>query len=619
MPAPRLKQFAVGALLSLLVGSLLSAAFLSGLFANAQLRGTDFLFTDQTESFSGAIVIVGIDQRSYREMLPRHGPLVGWSRALYAQAIDRLRAAGARVIALDLFFDAPGADDSGLIDAISRAGNVVFPVEGQGPGTFHPRPGVVQVFDVFVRATPRIAATAVAEGSVNVTTDRDTVVRSLPLLLQSGEGLLPSFSLAVISQFIRRTNILDQDPTSAMIYAAGRTIPVVDNGRMLINFSGPPSSPGGSGSFPIVPFVDVISGSFDESLVRDKIVLLGLTIRGIDEFATPTTSATRMWGVEVQASAVDTLLAERYLTPASRATTVLLIYASALSGVLLAAAARPLKGLGGVAAWSLLYLIAGSLSFDRGVLLNMVYPLVAVLLGFTATQAYRIFFEQAQRQLVQDLMSRYLSPSVSQWVLQQPEQLKLGGETRVMTVLFCDLRGFTTLSRSVDPHLLVSFMNDFMTAMTDIVFRHDGVLDKYIGDEVMAFWNAPREQPDHAGLACQAALEMVHELDGLRASWSHRGLPPLDIGVGINTGPMVVGNMGSRERLAYTVIGDAVNVASRLQNLNKQFGTHVLTTESTRKVAGSRFLYRAIDQVKLRGHDEPLTVYELLGQDLSIP
>jgi adenylate cyclase len=162
-------------------------------------------------------------------------------------------------------------------------------------------------------------------------------------------------------------------------------------------------------------------------------------------------------------------------------------------------------------------------------------------------------------------------------------------------------------------------MNDFMTAMTDIIFRHDGVLDKYIGDEVMAFWNAPREQPDHAGLACRAALDMVDELNTLLASWSHRGLPPLDIGVGINTGPMVVGNMGSRERLAYTVIGDAVNVASRLQNLNKQFGTHVLTTESTRKVAGGRFLYRAIDQVKLRGHDEPLTVYELLGQDLSIP
>ncbi|HKR78281.1 MAG TPA: adenylate/guanylate cyclase domain-containing protein [Nitrospira sp.] len=619
MSAPRLKQFAVAALLSLLVGSLLSAALLSGLFANAQLRSTDFLFTDQTESFSGAIVIVGIDQRSYRELLPQHGPLVGWSRALYGQAVDRLRSAGARVIALDMFFDAPRAEDSSLIDAISRTGNVVFPVEGQGPGTFHPRPGVVQVFDVFVRSTPRIAAAAVAEGSVNVTTDRDTVVRSLPLVLESSEGQLPSLSLAIISRYVRRANILDQDPTSAMIYAAGRTIPVVNNGRMLINYSGPPSLPGASKGFPIIPFVDVISGSFDESLVRDKIVLLGLTIRGIDEFATPTTSTTGMWGVEVQASAVDTLLAERYLLPASRTTTVLLIYAAALTGALFSAAARPLYGMGGVAASLLLYLVGASMSFDRGVLLNMVYPPAAVLLGFTATQGYRIFFEQAQRQLVQDLMSRYLSPSVSQWVLQQPEQVKLGGETRVMTVLFCDLRGFTLLSRSVDPHLLVSFVNDFMTAMTDVIFRHDGVLDKYIGDEVMAFWNAPRDQPDHASLACQTALEMVREIDGLRSSWSHRGLPPLDIGVGINTGPMVVGNMGSRERLAYTVIGDAVNVASRLQNLNKQFGTHVLTTESTRKAAGDRFVYRAIDQVTLRGHDEPLAVYELLRQDVSIP
>jgi adenylate cyclase len=270
----------------------------------------------------------------------------------------------------------------------------------------------------------------------------------------------------------------------------------------------------------------------------------------------------------------------------------------------------------GVTASLFLYLVPASLSFDRGVLLNMVYPPAAVLLGFTATQGYRIFFEQAQRQLVQDLMSRYLSPSVSRWVLQQPEQLKLGGETRVMTVLFCDLRGFTTLSHSVDPHLVVSFMNDFMTAMTNIIFRYDGVLDKYIGDEVMAFWNAPGEQPDHAGLACQAALEMVRELDGLRSSWSHCGLPQLDIGVGINTGPMVVGNMGSRERLAYTVIGDAVNVASRLQNLNKEFNTHVLTTEATRQAAGDGFVYRAIDQVTLRGRNEPLTVYELLGQDV---
>jgi adenylate cyclase len=180
-----------------------------------------------------------------------------------------------------------------------------------------------------------------------------------------------------------------------------------------------------------------------------------------------------------------------------------------------------------------------------------------------------------------------------------------------MTVMFCDLRGFTTLSHSMDPQSLVAYINEYMTAMTDVIFRHDGVLDKYIGDEIMAFWNAPRDQPDHAQRACQAALEMVQELQRLHASWARRNLPQLDIGIGINTGPMVVGNMGSRDRLAYTVIGDTVNVASRLQSLNKELGTRVLVTEATKQQAGEAFPYRSLDQVKVRGRDEALNVYEI--------
>jgi adenylate cyclase len=270
-----------------------------------------------------------------------------------------------------------------------------------------------------------------------------------------------------------------------------------------------------------------------------------------------------------------------------------------------------LRGIAGVAVLLSLYLFSSSLAFDRGLLLNMIYPVGALLLGFTATQVYRIFFEQAQRQLAQELMARYLSPSVSQWVLKQPEQLKLGGDTRTMTVLFCDLRGFTTLSHSLEPQQLVSFINEYMTAMTEIIFRHDGVLDKYIGDEIMAFWNAPLDQPDHARRACLAALDMLRELHRLRASWAQRGLPQLDIGIGINTGPMVVGNMGSRDRLAYTVIGDTVNVASRLQSLNKELGTHVLITEATRASAGEGFVCRSLDQVKVRGRDASLMIYEI--------
>ncbi len=612
---PRFTRLAVAGVLALIVASALAAALTGGLLSTAQLQSTDFLFTEQSASLSDAVVIVGIDQRSYRDLLPRYGPLVTWPRDLYAQVIDELAEAGVRVIGLDLFFDASGQNDARLIAALRRAGNVVFPVEAQGPNRFHPRPGVLQAFDLFVRAAPHLAEAGSTEGSVNVTTDRDTVVRGIPLILESGDATVPAFALATVARYLRRLEVLDQPSTDRVVYAAGRAIPVVDNGRMLINYSGPPSLPGGHGTFTILPFVDVVNGTFDRAAVSDKIALIGLTVRGIDEFATPTTTDRGMWGVELQASAIDTILSERYLSPASRATTVVLLYLGALVGSLLAAVARPLRGIAGLGGLFLLYLFASSVAFDRGLLLNMVYPIAALLFGFTATQVYRIFFEQAQRQLVQELMSRYLSPSVSQWVLKQPDQLKLGGDTRVMTVLFCDLRGFTTLSHSLEPQALVAFINEYMTAMTEVVFRYDGVLDKYIGDEIMAFWNAPRDQPDHARRACQAALGMAQELFRLRRSWAERGLPQLDIGIGINSGPMVVGNMGSRDRLAYTVIGDTVNVASRLQSLNKELGTRILVTEATQKAAGEGFAYRALDQVKVRGRDEALSLYELRSPD----
>jgi adenylate cyclase len=261
----------------------------------------------------------------------------------------------------------------------------------------------------------------------------------------------------------------------------------------------------------------------------------------------------------------------------------------------------------------LLYLLAGGILFDQGTLLNLIYPPAALALGFAVSQVYRLLFEQAQQRTMRDVMARYLSPSVSQWVLNRPERLTLGGETRTMTAFFCDLRGFTTLSQAMEPQALVALLNDYMSAMTEIVFRHDGVLDKYIGDEIMAFWNAPMDQPDHAARACATALDMVQRLHELRAQWKERGNPQLDLGIGINTGPMVVGNMGSRDRLAYTVLGDAVNIASRLQGVNKDYGTRVLVSEATMKAAGESFTYRYLDRVQVKGRTEPLAVYEVVS------
>lgn len=610
---PLQKRLLVSSALALSVGIVLTAAYHRQFFSAAQVQSTDFLFAARSGERSNSTVIVGIDQRSYRALLPEYGPLANWPRTLYATVLDKLREAGARVVVLDIFFDAPKPEDPGLIAAMRKAGNVIVPFEAQGPKTLHPRPGVAQEFDVFVSPAAAIQAAAAATGTVNVTSDRDTVVRSLPLMLEANGEVRPALALTTVARFIRRPTVLDADPTDETAYGAGRAIPLIDNGRMLINFLGPPSSPERDGTFTILSFVDVLNGSFKPDMVQDKIVLLGLTIRGVDEFATPTTAETRMWGVEVQANIVETILGERYLVPASAATTTLLLYAAALFGAWLAALTRPVRAALGLLGLLLLYFLASGILFDQGMLLNLIYPPAALALGFAVSQVYRLLFEQAQQQMMRDVMARYLSPSVSQWVLKQPERLTLGGETRTMTAFFCDLRGFTTLSQAMEPQALVALLNDYMSAMTEIVFRHDGVLDKYIGDEIMAFWNAPMDQPDHARRACATALDMVHRLHELRAQWKERGSPQLDLGVGINSGPMVVGNMGSRDRLAYTVLGDSVNIASRLQGVNKDYGTRVLISESTKQAAGDSFVYRFLDRVQVKGRTEPLACYEVVG------
>jgi adenylate cyclase len=608
------KRLLISGGLGLAVAALLTAAYRLAFFSTAQIQSTDFLFESHTEEPARATVIVGIDQRSYRTLLPQHGPLVSWPRTLYAQAVDRLREAGTRVVAFDIFFDASKPEDPHVAAAIKRAGNVVTPVEAQGPQTFHPSPGVAQKFDVFVRPTARIRTAAAAEGFVNVTTDRDTVVRSLPLRLVAAGEEVPAFALAVVARFIRRTTVIDAPSADdSLVYGAGRAIPVVGTGSMLINFLGPPSSPERGGPFTIIPFVDVLNGTFDRELVRDKIVLIGLTIRGVDEFATPTTANTRMWGVEVQGSAVETILGQRYLVPVSPSVTIALVVGLALLAALLVSAWRPVPATVGMLGLLGLYLLTAGVLFDNGTVLNLVYPPAAIMLAFAATLVYRVVFEQAEQRTIRGVMARYLSPSVSQWVLKDPDRLNLGGETRTMTVLFCDLRGFTTLAQDLNPQALVALLNEYMTAMTDVVFAHDGVLDKYIGDAIMAFWNAPMSQADHARRACEAGLAMVKKLQAMQADWERRRVPALELGIGINTGPMVVGNMGSRSRLAYTVLGDAVNVASRLEGLSKEYGTRIVIAEATRAAAGEVFDYRFLDVVAVKGRSEPLTVYEVLG------
>ncbi|MGH7368414.1 MAG: CHASE2 domain-containing protein [Candidatus Rokuibacteriota bacterium] len=599
---------------ALAVAVVLAAAFLWGLLAASRARVGDLLFAARPAQSARSTVIVGIDQKSYQALLARHGPLSAWPRTLYARALDALGAAAPRVIALAIFFDAPRPEDAALAEAMRRAGNVVVPVVAQGPKAFDPRPGVAQEFETFVRPAATVRSGAVDEGLANVTTSRDSVVRSLPLLLRAGGEELPSLALTIVARFTRRPVVLDAPAEAGLVHAAGRSVPVGEHDTMLIDFLGPPSEPGGRGPFRIISFVDVLEGRFDPALIRDRIVLLGPTIRGVDEHATPTTGDTRMWGVEILGNAVETVLYQRYLLPASPPVTVLLIGLMSLLAALVVAAWRPLPAGLAVAGGLALYGTAAALLFERGVVLDLIYPPAALLIGFAVALSSRLVLEQAEQRMVREAMGRYLSPVVSQWVLADPDRLRLSGETREMTVLFSDLRQFTTLAHALPPETLVGLLNTYRAEMADVVFRHDGVLAQYAGDAIEAFWNAPMDQADHARRACETALDMVAALERLRPRFEAGGWTQLDLGVGINTGQMVVGNMGSKDRLIYTAVGDPVNVAARLEGLSKEYGVRVVVGEATVAAAPETFAYRLLDLVAVKGRAEPLRCYEVLAR-----
>ena len=389
------ERLLVSGLLALAVGVVLTSSLLLNFFATAQDQSHDGLFKVPSGRQAQATSIVGIDQRSYRELGPRYGPAANWPRTIYAQALESLRQAGPRVVVFDVIFEAPRPDDPELAAAMQRSGNVILAAEAQDPRELGP--DGVQRFTAFGYSTPTLRAAAAAEGHVNVSTNRDTVVRRLPLLLGAGDQELPALSLATVARYIRRPSVVDAPPTSSQVYAASRTIPVAD-GRLRINFLGPPSSGDRAGPFSIISFVDVLNGNFDRTLVNDRIVLIGQTIRGrsTDEFATPSTSESWMWGVEVQANAVETILSQRYLLDAPTWLTIVCMFGLALVAAQLAALRRPLYAAVGTLGLFGFYLLTAFVALDNGWLLNLIYPLAALLIGFAVALTYRVVSEQGE-------------------------------------------------------------------------------------------------------------------------------------------------------------------------------------------------------------------------------
>jgi adenylate cyclase len=247
-------------------------------------------------------------------------------------------------------------------------------------------------------------------------------------------------------------------------------------------------------------------------------------------------------------------------------------------------------------------------------LIPVVPPIAAVFANYVGSAVYQYLTERKQKVMIKGMFSQYLNPHVVNELIAHPEKMRLGGERRELTVLFSDIAGFTTFSEKLPPEELVLVLNEYLSAMTEIVFNNDGTLDKYEGDAVMAFWGAPIELDNNALHACTAAVEMQEKLVHIREKWSAEGKPNVHVRIGLNTGEMVVGNMGGTGKFDYTVIGDSVNLGSRLEGANKQYGTYIMASERTQELVKEYFVFRELDLLVVKGKTKPIKVFELIGR-----
>jgi adenylate cyclase len=260
-----------------------------------------------------------------------------------------------------------------------------------------------------------------------------------------------------------------------------------------------------------------------------------------------------------------------------------------------------------------LYLFA-----EKGIVLNMTYPIIVAVFIYSVGTAYKYFVEASQKRFIKDAFSTYLAPTVVEQLIESPEKLELGGEQREITAFFSDIQGFTSISEKLSPPELVELLNEFLTEMTDIILKYEGTVDKFEGDAIIAFFGAPNLLPNHAETATIACIEMQKKMEALRNTWRKADRPELNMRIGVNSGPAVVGNMGSKNKMDYTMMGDTVNTAARLEGVNKIYGTYTLIGEMTFRAVGSRIFSSEIDTISVVGKDEPFTIYEPIGYNASI-
>ena len=611
------------------------------------------------------IALVEIDEYSLRNLQPNAGRWP-WPRAVHSMLIDFLHRAPAKVIGYDVdFAEADGRtgfpfggdtwsgaeSDGAFIDSLKQSGNVILladaTYEGESTG-HHPLRSQGFTFDtprVLARKTifppfEALANAAAGFGHNLFVLDADGPLRHTVPFVREGTTALPSLGLAAAIRAMGLDPASVHSDEGAMVMGDRRMPTQLRTTRNadgtlqyqwgLINFHGPALlADMKSRPYPSYAFFDLLyseeqilagqTPKIDPAAFKDKIVFVGVTASGLfDVFETPFAGG-KMPGIQIHAAVADDVLSQRFLRPTPTWVRVTAVMAVALMAGIFATLLPAWWATAAVATGIVIFWYFSVWLFGRGIWLNATQPFFGASIALFAGVGYQYFVEDREKRKMKLLFGRFVSKDVYTQLVNNPDMAKLGGARRDMTVLFSDIRGFTTLTEAGKPEDVVQMLNEYFTRMVEIVFRHQGTVDKFVGDMVMALFGAPLDDPDHADHAVSTALDMIDELHRLNAAWKAAGRTAnLDIGIGVNTGPMIAGNIGSNQIMSYTVIGDAVNLGSRLESLNKNYGTRIIISEETRSRLKGQYTFKPLGDVVVKGKTKPVAIFEVVGRQAAV-
>ncbi|NTV15569.1 MAG: adenylate/guanylate cyclase domain-containing protein [Desulfobulbaceae bacterium] len=589
------------------ISIILMAVLFSALISWSRLGPSlGFILMDQLfflrgpQSPPAEIVIVAVDEPSFANL----GLRWPWPRSLHAELVNALKEAGAKTVAFDVVFAEHSTPTSDQLFARSLAGHgsVVLASDIQT----YDDPGYVQ--EVTVRPLPMFIPAGVATGFVNLPLAADGTIRQADLLRNG----LPGFSYLAARSFCRQTDCSEKGWIETLPKRAE---------MVSINYLG------GARSIKTVSYYQALDyqHALPPGIFKDKLVFVGLVTETVanaenkspDYFPVPMTrlDGGYMAGLEIHAQIAANLLRAANITNVTEWQVLLAGLGLGLGAALVFFRVRPLTG---ALLLALLYLLLLGITYWLYIKWNLFLPaqFLAIPPGISFVAVFVIHYYRShkEKKFIQEAFACYVSPRIVQQLMDDPAKLTLEGEQKELTVMFSDIRGFTKISEEMSTEKLAEFMHQYLEAMSEIIMECNGTVDKFIGDAIMAIWGAPVHDPQHAANGVRAALAMSARLDALRAEWLAKGYPPIEIGVGLNTGEMRVGNFGSRQRFDYTVLGDNVNLASRLEGTSKTYGNRIVIAESTRQAIGERFFCRFLDRVRVKGKNVPVAIYEPLAE-----